>query len=201
MLAQIYLASQSPRRSELLAQIGVHHLLISTEVDETPKAKEKPADYVLRLALEKAEAGRDASRNITPLPILAADTSVIIDDKILGKPKNRDEALEMMTLLSGRTHSVLTGVALADIDKETRCCLSISSVTFRNVSPQEATAYWQSGEPADKAGGYGIQGMGALFITRLEGSFSGVMGLPLFETGELLGSAGIVMISGNENDK
>lgn len=107
----------------------------------------------------------------------------------------------MMALLSGRTHNVLTGVALADIDRETKCCLSISSVTFRNVSRQEAIAYWLSGEPADKAGGYGIQGMGALFISRLEGSFSGVMGLPLFETGELLSCAGIIMISGNENDK
>jgi septum formation protein len=147
---------------------------------------------VLRLALEKAAAGRSAAAGAPALPVLAADTAVVVEDEILGKPSNRDQALGMMAQLSGRSHKVLTGVALATEEMNSR--LSVSRVTFRSVSTAEANAYWQSGEPSDKAGGYGIQGLGALFISHLEGSFSGVMGLPLFETAELLRAAGIKLL-------
>jgi septum formation protein len=192
MSARIYLASRSPRRSELLSQIGVIHETVIAEVNETPRPNEAPAEYVLRLALEKAEAGRSAVGTVTELPVLAADTAVVVDNEILGKPADRQQALEMMTHLSGRSHKVLTGVALAGKEIESR--LSVSRVTFRAISAAEAAAYWQSGEPADKAGGYGIQGLGALFISHLEGSFSGVMGLPLYETAELLRAAGIELL-------
>jgi len=185
----IYLASQSPRRRELLSQIGVHHTVVGANINETPLPDEAPAEYVIRMALEKARAGRQATRHNTPLPVLGADTAVVVNQRILGKPRNRDDALAMLELLSNTTHKVLTGVALIDRREETR--LSVSKVSFRPITLAEAAAYWDSGEPADKAGGYAIQGIGALFISRLEGSFSGVMGLPLFETGELLQRAGI----------
>lgn len=185
----IYLASQSPRRRELLSQIGVHHTVVGTNIDETPLPDEAPAEYVLRMALEKARAGRQATRHKARLPVLGADTAVVVNQRILGKPRDRDDALAMLELLSNTTHKVLTGVALIDREEETR--LSVSKVSFRPIAPREAVAYWESREPEDKAGGYAIQGIGALFISRLEGSFSGVMGLPLFETGELLQRAGI----------
>ncbi len=190
MPAEIYLASLSPRRRELLHQIGVAHESVRVEVDETPRPGEAPAEYVLRLALAKADAGLDATRDRSRrLPLLAADTAVVVDGDILGKPEDEAQALAMMRRLSGRSHKVLTGVALIDAERNSR--LSISRVSFRPVSDDEAKAYWQTGEPADKAGGYAIQGCGAVFISRLEGSFSGVMGLPLFETAELLRKAGI----------
>jgi septum formation protein len=189
MAAAIYLASRSPRRHELLNQIGVNHTVIDVEVDETPHRNEAPAEYVLRMALAKAEAGRRLTGQSARMPVLAADTAVVVDNRILGKPEDREEAIAMLKMLAGRRHKVLTGVALATQDYESR--LSVSTVSFRPISDDEARLYWQSGEPADKAGGYGIQGLGALFITRLEGSYSGVMGLPLYETGELLLRAGV----------
>ena len=182
----IYLASRSPRRRELLSQIGVHHEVVVTDVDESLHPGEAPAEYVIRLALEKARAALGGQRL---LPVLGADTAVVVGNEILGKPRDRDDFLAMMERLSGRSHKVLTGVALVGEKTESR--LSVSKVTFRPVSAQEAMAYWESGEPADKAGGYAIQGLGALFITRVEGSYSGVMGLPLYETAELLRSAHI----------
>ncbi|AKH20926.1 Maf family protein [Sedimenticola thiotaurini] len=185
----IYLASQSPRRRELLLQIGVHHTVVGTNIDETPLPNEAPAEYVIRMALEKARAGRQATGQKAPLPILGADTAVVVNQRILGKPRHREDALAMLEQLSNTTHKVLTGVALIGQREETR--LSVSKVSFRPISPPEAAAYWDSGEPRDKAGSYAIQGIGALFISRLEGSFSGVMGLPLFETGELLQRVGI----------
>ena len=185
----IYLASRSPRRRELLAQIGVHHSVIDIDVDETPLPNEAPAEYVIRIALEKARAGQAAVAGEPQLPVLAADTAVVAGQQILGKPRDQAEALAMMQRLSATHHKVLTGVALKGRQEATR--LSVSRVQFRPVSSAEALAYWQSGEPADKAGGYAIQGLGALFISALEGSFSGVMGLPLFETGELLQQAGV----------
>ncbi|MEJ1297441.1 MAG: Maf family protein [Candidatus Sedimenticola sp. (ex Thyasira tokunagai)] len=187
---KIYLASLSPRRSELLTQIGVSHEVVRVVVDEGLQADEAAAKYVVRLALEKAQAGLAAIGDRPYRPVLGADTAVVVDDRILGKPADRDEALTMMALLSGRSHRVLTGVALAKA-AGSESLLSVSSVTFREVSADEALVYWQSGEPTDKAGGYGIQGLGALFISHLEGSFSGVMGLPLYETGELLRGAEI----------
>jgi len=185
----IYLASHSPRRHELLMQIGVHHTVVGIAIDETPLPGEVPSEYVIRMALEKARAGHQATHRKTPMPVLGADTAVVLNQRILGKPRNRDDALAMLELLSDTTHKVLTGVALIDRREETR--LSVSKVRFRSIQPLEAAAYWDSNEPVDKAGGYAIQGMGALFIKQLEGSFSGVMGLPLFETGELLQGAGI----------
>ncbi len=185
----LYLASMSPRRSELLRQIGVVHSIIKTDVDETPHRGEQPEKYVIRLAQEKALAGLAKLEDNRRGLVLAADTSVVVDGRILGKPRNRDEALEMMQLLSNRSHLVYSGVALAGNEIDSR--LSESKVIFRHVARDEAIAYWESGEPADKAGGYGIQGLGSIFISRIEGSFSGVMGLPLFETTQLLIKAGI----------
>jgi len=199
MHPQIYLASQSPRRRELLEQIGIYPKVITADVDERPYPNEAPAEYVIRLALEKAKAVHAVLDEDEMLPVLAADTSVVIDNEILGKPLNRDDALSMMQRLSGRTHKVLTGVALVD-NKEIKSRLSVSHVTFRQVHEKEAQAYWDSGEPHDKAGGYAIQGLGAMFISRLEGSYSGVMGLPLFETADLLQLAGVSMLSA-PNDK
>lgn len=185
----IYLASRSPRRSELLKQIALPHTLLDVEVDETPLAGEPPEDYVVRLALEKARVGHAALADRVELPVLAADTSVVIGGRILGKPKNRSEALEMLASLSGRSHKVCSGVALVGAQADFR--LSVSKVTFRQLTMTEIEAYWTSGEPADKAGGYGIQGVGAIFIRELCGSYSGVMGLPLYETAELLRGVGI----------
>ena len=185
----IYLASNSPRRRELLTQIGVRFAVIAVELDEEPLGNEPPEAYVLRVARDKARAGRALLGSAPRVPVLAADTAVVIDDRILGKPRTREEAAAMMQRLSGRTHRVLSGVALAD--GQERQALSVSEVTFRVITPEEARAYWETGEPADKAGGYGIQGLGALFVSELRGSYSGVMGLPLFETAGLLSEVGI----------
>ncbi|MCK7575039.1 MAG: Maf-like protein [Chromatiales bacterium] len=192
---QIYLASRSPRRAELLAQIGVRFAPVAAEIDETPRPGESPEDYVRRIAIEKAQAGCAAVASQDPRPVLAADTAVIIDGEILGKPLDRPDFLRMMARLSGRTHQVLTGVALAQAG-EVRYELSTSRVGFRVIDERERLAYWTSGEPHDKAGGYGIQGLGALFVAELQGSYSGVMGLPLYETGRLLHQAGIVLLAG-----
>ncbi len=179
----IYLASQSPRRRELLEQIGVSYTLLDVEVDEERHMGEAPRDYVLRLALEKAWAGHTVVSGGAQLPVLGADTVVVVDGEILCKPVDRADALDMLGRLSGRTHQVCTGVALVG---EAACSrLSVSEVTFRQVTLEEARAYWASGEPADKAGGYGIQGLGAMFIREIHGSYSGVMGLPLYETAEM----------------
>ncbi len=198
MQPQLYLASRSPRRSELLSQIGVTHEVVTVDVDESPLAGESPADYVVRLALEKAAAGRAATQH-SPQPVLAADTAVVVDGEILGKPADRADAVTMLTRLSGRSHEVLTGIALAG--KELKSRLSVSQVTFRPITVAEADAYWLSGEPADKAGGYAIQGLGAVFVSHLEGSFSGVVGLPLFTTAELLRGAGIKLLQLPHLDK
>jgi len=180
----LYLASASPRRGQLLEQIGVRYRSLAVNVDEARHADEPPELYVLRLALEKARAGRARLAPNDPLPVLGADTAVVVDGDILGKPRDRAHALAMLARLSGRVHHVYTGVALAAEEEQTR--LSVSAVAFRPLSLEECAAYWQTGEPADKAGAYAIQGRGAVFITRLEGSYSGVMGLPLHETAELL---------------
>ncbi len=194
----LYLASRSPRRLELLRQIGIEPTLLPTrvsqgrtDVDETPLPRESPRAYVLRLAKLKAEAGHRArmDRNLPPWPILAADTTVVVDRRILGKPAHVDEAAAMLRAYSGRTHRVLTAVALAH-DGFVRSAVSISNVRFRELGEHEIQAYVSSREVFDKAGGYGIQGRAAAFIQHLSGSYSGVMGLPLFETSELLKSVG-----------
>ncbi|MCC5856768.1 MAG: septum formation inhibitor Maf [Ectothiorhodospiraceae bacterium] len=181
----IYLASRSPRRQELLRQIGVPYRQLDVVVDESAHEDESPEVHVLRLALEKARAGWHTVENgESPLPVLGADTIVVLDDEVLGKPSDRDQAMTMLRALSGNTHRVLTGVALVDDREATR--ISVNNVTFRELSDAEIQRYWETGEPADKAGGYAIQGRGAVFVSHLEGSYSGVMGLPLFEVADLL---------------
>ena len=183
----VCLASVSPRRRELLAQIGVPHTVVGADIDESVRSGEAPRDYVLRMARQKALTVRERGE---ALPVLAADTTVVLDNIIYGKPRDRDDGLAMLGRLSGRTHEVLTAVALAH-SSEVTLRLSVSTVRFRELSPEERAAYWDTGEPRDKAGGYAIQGAAAVFIESLSGSYSGVMGLPLFETGELLRAVGV----------
>ncbi len=187
----IFLASQSPRRRELLLQIGVTHDVVRVDVSERRLDGETAHDFVARVALDKARAGWQALRGQQRRPVLGADTAVVVDGRILGKPRDREAALAMLQLLSGRTHEVLTAVALVAGSEAVRT--STSSVTFRTLEEAECAAYWETGEPADKAGAYAVQGLAAVFIARLEGSYSGVMGLPLFETAQLLDEFGIAM--------
>jgi septum formation protein len=186
----IYLASGSPRRRELLQQIGVPFRVVATAVDEAVLRSEAPRAYVTRLAAAKADAGWQSSRDATDPPVLAADTAVVLDGKILGKPADREDAEGMLRQLSGRTHEVLTAIALRTASG-LQSRISRSEVTFRSIAADEAQAYWETGEPSDKAGAYAIQGRAAIFVADLRGSYSGVMGLPLFETAELLSDAGV----------
>ena len=188
----IYLASASPRRRELLSQIGLTYSQLRVNVPEVREVDEVPEMYVLRVALDKARAGRATLPAGDGIPVLGADTEVVVDGDVLGKPASREDALTMMARLSGRAHQVMSAVAVVGPDGEELSRLSVSTVHFRVLSEEEAEAYWESDEPRDKAGGYAIQGQGAVFIERLEGSYSGVMGLPLFETAELLERFGIV---------
>ncbi|HWG31024.1 MAG TPA: Maf family protein [Steroidobacteraceae bacterium] len=181
------LASVSPRRQELLSQIGVPHTVTGAHIDETVRPEEGAREYVIRMAREKALAVRGKGER---LPVLAADTTVVLDEVIFGKPTGRADGLAMLGRLSGRTHSVLTAVALS-AGQELSVSVSASEVRFRPLSAEECAAYWETGEPHDKAGSYAIQGRGAVFIEWLSGSYSGVMGLPLYETAELLRAAGV----------
>lgn len=188
----VYLASASPRRRKLLAQIGVHCEIVATGVDESRLPAEAPADYVTRLALAKA---RDGLRRLTDARalVIAADTIVVRDGEFFGKPRNADEAAAMLRRLAGAMHEVWSGVAVAVAGREVAAC-SRSEVTFRPIRADEIAAYWASGEPRDKAGAYAIQGMGAIFVSDLRGSYSGVMGLPLFETARLLDEFGVNLL-------
>ncbi len=188
----IYLASASPRRRELLAQLGVSLEVLPVSVDETPRPGESPSDLVCRLAAHKAQAGL-ILRPARIAPVMAADTAVALGHELFGKPGNQADAARMLARLSGRTHAVWTAVAVTDGQRE-RVELSHSEVTFRAITPDEIAAYWQTGEPADKAGAYAIQGLGALFIADLKGSYSGVMGLPLFEVAKLLALFGCTLL-------
>jgi septum formation protein len=181
----LVLASASPRRRELLWQIGVAHRVAIAAIDERPRPGEPAAECVLRLALAKARAIGEPR-----LPVLGADTAVVLDGEMLGKPADRATALSMLARLSGRRHQVLTAVVLLS-EQGNLSRLSDSEVEFRTLETAECARYWDSGEPRDKAGGYAIQGLGAVFVRRIDGSYSGVMGLPLFETAEMLDSAGI----------
>ena len=189
MPAFVYLASVSPRRRQLLAQLDVRCEVLPVAVDETPRSGESAADLVCRLAAAKAQAGVATRPAARPAPVVAADTAVALGAELFGKPADEADAARMLARLAGRTHEVWTAVAVTDGRRE-RVELCRSAVTFRPVSEEEAAAYWQTGEPADKAGAYAIQGRGALFISDLKGSYSGVMGLPLFETARLLGLFG-----------
>ncbi|SDX46408.1 septum formation protein [Allochromatium warmingii] len=191
----LYLASRSPRRQQLLQQIGVSFVLLDVEVDETPAPQETAAVYVERIAVAKAHAGRAVLTADDSGLVLTADTAVIIDDQILGKPRDQAACMQMLARLSGRTHQVLTGVALATASDTIWYQASLSQVTLRELDTHEMQAYWASGEPLDKAGGYAIQGLAALFITALQGSYSGVMGLPLYETAQLLQRAGLRLLT------
>ena len=182
-MTALYLASGSPRRRELLTQIGVPFTTLNAPVDETPLAGESAPAYVERLARAKAAAGHATLAQ--PGIVLGADTAVVLDGKILGKPENAAHAQAMLAELSGREHQVLTAVALTDGQRCESLCVT-SQVRFRLISVQEAQRYWATGEPVDKAGGYAIQGLGAIFVTALAGSYSAVVGLPLNETAELL---------------
>jgi septum formation protein len=202
----IYLASASPRRSALLEQIGVAHRVQPVDVDESASEGEPPAYYVRRLAVLKAETlwqklaaaqrqpaahgcANGEGAGCAGAAVLGADTAVVLDDEILGKPRDEQDCLRMLKLLSARTHQVFTAVALrASGGCQSR--VNVSEVTFRKLADEEIQRYWRSGEPADKAGAYAVQGRAALFIERIAGSYSGIMGLPLFETGELLAAVG-----------
>jgi nucleoside triphosphate pyrophosphatase len=195
----IYLASRSPRRRELLAQFGVpfHLLMFRTRADASPELSEdvqpgeSPADYVLRVAREKAVSGwsRMLQRRLPPAPVLAADTTVALDGRILGKPADRGDAAEILAALAGKRHEVLTAVALK-YEERLETALSASEVLFREISPQELRDYVASGECDDKAGAYAIQGRAAMFVREIRGSHSGIVGLPLYETAQLLQALG-----------
>ena len=199
--AQIILASASPRRRELLQQIGVQFRVVVSNSEETPAPGEAAVDYVRRVALAKARAVWQRLPPDARSPVLGADTEVVLDGAVLGKPADRNAGLAMLERLSGRTHEVLSAVALVYGDAEA-LRVSRSVVGFRPTTRQEREAYWNSGEPTGKAGGYAVQGLGAVFINRLDGSYSGVMGLPIFETAELLREFGVeVMQSGSRESK
>lgn len=198
MNEQLVLASASPRRKELLDQIGVRYLVYPVDIDETPKHAEMAQHYVNRVASEKSAACQAVCDK--DLPILAADTSVVIDGCILGKPENEAHAMEMLMQLSGHTHRVYSAISLrnsaqAEGDFFHHQALSITEVKFRKIEPAEITAYWKTGEPQGKAGAYAIQGLASVFVESIKGSFSGVVGLPLFETVELLSKQGIKVIT------
>lgn len=185
----LYLASRSARRQQLLRQIGVEFSCRVAGVDEATLDGEKPAVYVERLAVEKAQDVADKVDRENSV-VLAADTSVVLDGRIFGKPASREDAREMLRALSGKNHQVFTAVAMF-FDGKTDTRLSVSDVMMRPLSEAQIERYWKTGEPDGKAGGYAIQGYAAGFIERLDGSYSGVMGLPLCETVELLEQAGV----------
>ena len=189
---RLYLASSSPRRRDILDSLGIRYLHGGVDLDESARAGEGVEDMVLRLATEKAAAVKPAESG--ELPVLGADTIVVQDDRRFGKPATESEALEMLAALSGRSHRVLTAIALR-AGATTQTALSETEVRFRDVSQDEARRYWQSGEPRDKAGGYAIQGLGGAFVESIAGSYSGVVGLPVFETAKLLEDAGIRLLA------
>lgn len=184
-MTAVALASASPRRRELLTQLGVDFVVVQAPIDESVLPGENAADYVLRLATAKAQAGFVVQAH--PLPTLGADTIVVVDGEILGKPLDEADFLRMMKLLSGRGHQVYTAVALCRAaDTQPQAVTVVTDVWFGVMTEAQMRSYWQSGEPADKAGGYGIQGLGGRFIEKIHGSYFAVVGLPLFETAALL---------------
>ena len=188
----LHLASASPRRRDILTAMGVPFSHAGVDIDETPAPGEAVADMVQRVTCAKALAV-EQSGNFT-IPVLAADTAVALGDRIFGKPASKEQALDMLGSLSGQTHRVLTAVALLS-GGQLQTALSVTQVTFREIRPDEALAYWQSGEPQGKAGAYAIQGRGGIFVESLTGSYSAVVGLPVFETAGLLTAAGIDVLS------
>jgi septum formation protein len=201
MTAQLILASASPRRKELLAQLGIQCFVKAVDIVETPLLNELPLDYVQRVAAEKSAACLAIYDG--DLPILAADTSVVLQNKIMGKPENQQHAQEMLLQLSGTTHQVYSAISLRrpnlpgfkNLEGFNHWqAVNITEVTFKKLTLADCAAYWQTGEPCDKAGGYAIQGLGSIFIEKIQGSFSAVMGLPLFETAQLLEKQGVKIL-------
>lgn len=181
----IYLASRSPRRRELLQQMAVDFAVISAQTDESVQPDETPKNYVQRIAREKAQAGLSSLNGLETRPVLAADTAVIVDGQIFGKPVNDGDARRMLKQLSTKTHQVMTAVALA-FNGDIKQALSVSEVRFASLSEADIDWYLATGEGQDKAGSYAVQGLAALFIEEIRGSYSGIMGLPVWETGQLL---------------
>lgn len=194
---KLYLSSQSPRRRALLSELGIPFEALATEVDETPLPGEEPGDYVSRLALVKAQAGLAL---VSPADadawVLGSDTTVVAAGGILEKPQDYDDFRRMMGLLSGETHQVMTAVSLVCSSRALHQRV-VTKVTFADLSEPQLEAYWRSGEPQDKAGGYAIQGLAAIFVTRVEGSYSAVVGLPMRETALLLSQAGFPLWNGS----
>jgi len=182
-LPSLYLASQSPRRRELLQQIGVTFQVIDSDVTEVPRTHEAPRDYVQRLAREKAEAGFASLKRLQlcTKPVLGADTIVVMGNEILEKPRDAQHAASMLRKLSGATHQVMTAVTLVTSEKQLMR-LSVTDVVFRPLTDHEINSYWQTGEPRGKAGGYAVQGLGAVFVEQIRGSYTGVVGLPIDQT-------------------
>jgi septum formation protein len=193
----LYLASQSPRRHQLLSGLGVEFSGLPIDIDERMQTLESAEGYVSRLAREKAGAGLAvlADRGESQALVLGSDTAVVVDREILGKPRDRDEFLDMMEQLSGRAHDVMTAIALASHDRIDVEVVT-SRVVFCDLMPEQARAYWETGEPLDKAGGYAVQGLASVFIKRIEGSYSAIVGLPLRETAQLLTRRGVAVWSG-----
>lgn len=203
-MPQFYLASKSPRRKEILTQMGLDfevlavndHTLLNFEGDEEQLDNESPADYVIRTACDKAKAvlAKIEAEDLPRLPVLASDTTVISQGRILGKPKDEAEALEFLRAMSGTFHEVRTAVVMGTDPEHLDWEVSVSKVWFKPLSDEEMLAYAQTQEPYDKAGGYGIQGKAGLFIERIDGSYSGIMGLPVFETAKLLNRFGFKLL-------
>lgn len=190
---KLHLASASPRRRQLLDGLGLRFSYAGTHIDESRNAGEPAADLVLRLALQKAQSADRPNE-----AVLGFDTEVVLGDRIFGKPTSKEDAEGMLAALSGQTHEVLTGIALLHCGSvQQRLCRN--RVRFREISRAEAAAYWQTGEPVDKAGGYAIQGLAAVFVEELQGSHSGVIGLPVFETAALLRTIGIDVLAGRQD--
>jgi septum formation protein len=189
-VTRLYLASGSPRRRELLTQIGVPFTVVTAPIDETPQPSEQPEHYVQRMAMEKALAGWLSLAEPSNALVLGADTAVVLDDTILGKPVDQVDGLAMLASLAGRSHRVITAVALFD-GQQHQTLVESAVVTLREISADQACAYWASGEPVDKAGGYAIQGLGAVFVEKVEGSYSAVVGLGLYQTALALERNGI----------
>jgi septum formation protein len=202
MTPEVYLASSSPRRGALLTQLGLNFEVIRPDVDEGIMAGETPERYVIRLALEKARAGWQwlQQQRKPRRPVIGADTCIVCGEQLMGKPKDKTDFNRLFAQLSGNTHEVYSAVAVAGIvpggttNPDELYRVNISRVQFRSISQQERDTYWQTGEPADKAGGYAIQGLAAGFVQNLNGSYSAVVGLPLFETAELLEAFGIYIV-------
>jgi len=193
----VYLASQSPRRKELLASLGVTFEVLPIEVDEQIQTLEGAEDYVARVARDKARAGLDtlAQRGESGALVIGSDTAVVVDRDILGKPTGYDDYADMMEKLSGRAHSVMTSVALAT-HEHIDVRIVTSRVVFADLMPEQIRAYWETGEPLDKAGGYAVQGLASVFIKRIEGSYSAIVGLPLREMAQMLTAQGVPVWSG-----